>query len=419
VLDASDRERSRPPLSGIRVCDLSGQLAGAGATRTLAAFGAQVIRVEDPRRQGRWDIMRGSPPYVDDRRGLELGCAYNNANVEKLAITLDLRQERGRELVRALIARSDVVTENFSAGVMDRLGLGWTELQRVKPDIIYVSNSGFGHSGPYSRFKSWGPIVQALSGLTATSAIAGQPAAGWGFSYMDHHGANFMTIAILAALRHRARTGEGQWVDISGVEAASAMVGPRILAAGVNGPGEPLDGSFDSNHSEFAAMVPHNIYAVAGEDDWIAVACRNDGDWHALATCLGTEWANDPDLATLAGRQAREQTIDIGLAAWCRARSRADAVAAIQSAGVPCEPVLRPSERIDDDPRTAAWGLWPVVEHPVIGKVRVEGLPIHLDNDWSITAPAPMLGQHNNVVLSDLLGLTEAEIEQLRADAVI
>ena len=191
---AGDAARSDVPPGGgsalghLTICDLSGQLAGAGATRYLAAFGARVIRVEDPVRQGTWDILRGSIPHVDERRGIELGGAFNNHNVEKLGVTLTLRTEEGRDLLRRLIAVSDVVTENFAAGVLARLGFSYDELRAIKSDIVYVSNSGFGHTGPYSTFKSWGPIAQAVSGLTWASGLPDREPAGWGYSYMEHTG---------------------------------------------------------------------------------------------------------------------------------------------------------------------------------------------------------------------------------------
>jgi len=217
-------------LSHIRICDLSGQLAGAGATRYLATVGAQVIRVEDPVKQGTWDIVRGAGPFVDDRRGIEFGSGFNNHNVEKLGITLNLREERGKQLLRDLIAISDVVTENFAAGVMARMGFSYDDMRAIKPDILYVSNCGFGAWGPNSSFKTWGPIVQAVAGLTFSSALAGQPPAGWGYSYMDHMGADIMAVAILAGLVHRNRTGEGQWIDMSCTEAGTTLVGQSIGA---------------------------------------------------------------------------------------------------------------------------------------------------------------------------------------------
>src|SRR3954471_13224123 len=261
-------------LEHIRICDLGGQLAGAAATRYLAAFGADVIRVEDPVRRGRWDHLRGEAPFADERRGEELGGAFNSHNVEKKGVTINLRLEAGRELLRRLISVSDVVTENFSAGVMGRLGFGYDALRYIKDDIIYVSNSGFGHSGPYRDFRSWGPIVPAFAGLTFTSVIPDQPPACWGFSFMDHVGADFMCIAILAALVHRRRTGEGQWIDMACTEAGVTMLGPACLDASANGRTRRGPGLPDSNHSVSPLMIPHNVYPTASKDRWVVLACR-------------------------------------------------------------------------------------------------------------------------------------------------
>src|SRR5262249_23678062 len=165
-------------LSRIRICDLSGQLAGAGATRLLAAFGAQVIRIEDPVTRGLWDIVRELPPRIAGDRTPEGGSGFNNHNVEKLGVTIDLRTERGKDLLRRLVRASAAVTETFAAGVMDRLGFGYDALQALKPDIVYVSNSGFGATGPYRSYKSWGPIAQAMSGLTWSSGLPDREPAG-------------------------------------------------------------------------------------------------------------------------------------------------------------------------------------------------------------------------------------------------
>jgi crotonobetainyl-CoA:carnitine CoA-transferase CaiB-like acyl-CoA transferase len=408
------------PLSGVRICDFTGQLAGAGSTRFLAAFGAEVIRIEDPVRQGRWDILRGAPPFTDDRRGIEFGTGFQNHNVNKMGITLNLRTEQGRDLLRRLVRVSDVVTENFAAGVLERLGFGYDALVALQPDIIYVSNSGFGHTGPYRRFKTWGPIVQAVSGLTFTSGLPEQPPAGWGYSYMDHTGAYIMAVAVLAALRHQRRTGEGQWVDLSCTEAGATLHGPAILDWSVNGRPGRRSGMPDSNRGQSPLMVPHNIYPSAGADCWVAIACRDDRDWVALAEATRLDCAADPDLASVAGRAAREAELDAAITAWTLPLDRFDAAARLLSAGVPAAAVTRPSERIDEDPNVAAWGLWPEVDHPAIGRVRVDGLPVHLsETDWEIDAAAPLLGQHNDVVYGDILGLSSKEIDGLRDLGVI
>lgn len=407
-------------LSHLRICDLTGQLAGAGATRFLAAFGAQVIRVEDPVRQGTWDILRGVPPFVDERRGVDLGGAFNNHNVEKLGITIDLRQERGKDLLRRLVAVSDAVTENFAAGVFARMGFPYEELARIKPDVVYVSNSGFGATGPYSSFRTWGPIVQAVCGLTFGSGLPDLPPAGWGFSYMDHMGANYMAIAVLAGLVHRNRTGEGQWIDMSCTEAGLSLCGPDLLDFTVNGrplrrPGQPY-----SNRSHAPAMAPHNIYAAAGDDEWIAIACRDDADWERLAGVIGEPWANDERYATVTGRLENQDDLDGQLEAWTRTRDRFAAAEGIRAAGVPASAVARPEDRIERDPGTSEFGLWPVAHHTEIGDVRVDGVPVHFsETDWSITRGAPCLGEHTDDVLRDVLGLDDDEIGALHEDGVV
>jgi len=407
-------------LSHIRICDLTGQLAGAGSTKFLAAFGAQVIRVEDPVRQGTWDILRGVPPFVDDRRGVNLGGAFNNHNVEKLGITIDLRQERGKELLRQLIAVSDAVTENFAAGVFARMGFPYEELARIKPDIVYVSNSGFGADGPYSSYRTWGPIVQAVCGLTFSSGLPDLPPAGWGYSYMDHMGANYMAVAILSALVHRNRTGEGQWVDMGCTEAGVALCGHELLDYMVNGRPLRRAGQPFSNRSRAPAMAPHNIYAASGDDEWIAIACRDDADWERLADAIAEPWAKDPGYTTLAGRLAREDALDAQIGRWTEQRDRHETARTLRAAGVPASVVASPEDRIEHDPGTSEFDLWPVAHHTEIGDVRVDGLPVHCsETDWSITHGAPCLGEHTDVVLREVLGLDDDEIASLHEDAVV
>jgi benzylsuccinate CoA-transferase BbsF subunit len=379
-----------------------------------------VIRIEDPTNQGRWDILRGTEPFIDERRGVEFGGGFQNHNVEKLGITLNLRTDRGKELLRELVRVSDVVTENYAYGVLDRWGFGYEELRALRHDIIYVSNCGFGHEGPYKTFRTWGPIVQAFCGLTFSSGLAGLPPAGWGFSYMDHHGGNFMAIAILMALVHRERTGAGQYVDMSCTDAGASMLGPSVLDFTVNGRPLRRPGSPDSNHSQCPPMSPHGAYPCAGADDWVAISCRDDEDWHRLALVIGQPWVDDPRYSSVTGRLAAEAALDASLGDWTRGRDKFDVAARLQAVGVPAAPVRKPAERIDGDPNTDAWGLWPTVEHREMGQVRVDGVPAHFsETDWTIRHGAPCLGQHNDFVYGELLGLSASEIEQLRAEGVL
>jgi benzylsuccinate CoA-transferase BbsF subunit len=407
-------------LGQLRICDFTGQLAGAGATRWLAAFGAEVIRIEDPVKQGTWDILRMMPPFVDERRGVDFGGGFNNHNVDKYGITLNLRTEKGRELLHEIVKRSDVVAENFAAGVLAKMGLSYERMKELRPDIVYVSNCGFGHTGPYAAFKTWGPIVQALCGLTFTSGLPDREPAGWGYSYMDHTGASYMAMAILLAVLHRQRTGEGQWVDLSCTDAGLTLHGPALLDFTVNGRRTRRPGAPHSNRSEHPAMAPHGIYPAAGEDEWVAIACRSDAEWRGLAEVVGEPWAREPGFAALAGRLAEQDALDAALGAWTRGRPKAAVASALQAANVPAAPVAKPAERVDADPATAGFGLWPTVRHTKMGDVRGDGLPVHFSRtDWALRRGGPCLGEHTEDVLGRLLGLSPDDVAKLRAEGVV
>nr|XP_061811366.1 succinyl-CoA:(R)-benzylsuccinate CoA-transferase subunit BbsF-like [Nerophis lumbriciformis] len=393
---------------------------GCGSNSTSGRVRAQVIRIEDPVRQGKWDILRGSPPFKDERRGIEFGSGFQNHNVGKLGITVDLRTDRGKQLVTELVRVSDVVTENFASGVMERMGFSYDQLREIREDIIYVSNCGFGQTGPYADFKSWGPIAQAIGGLTFTSGLPDMPPAGWGYSYMDHHGGYFMAIGILAALTHRESTGQGQWVDMSCSEAGASLMGPAVLDYTVNGRGSRRDGSPHSNRDFSGTMAPHGIYATQGTDNWIAIAVRDDHEWASLAREIGEDWALAAELSTISARRAIEDVLDAEIDRWTRRHDRHDLAQRLQRLGVPASAVARPGERIDNDPATDAWGLWPTVKHTAMGEVRVDGLPVHFsETDWDIEKAAPTLGEDNNFVFGELLGIPQEQIDSLREDGVI
>ncbi len=403
-------------LSHLRVCDLSGQLAGAGATKILAAFGAHVIRVEDPATNGLWDALRGVGPYVDDRRGVNLGAGFNNHNVGKYGVTINLRTEEGKQLLRELVAVSDVVCENFAAGVMQHRGFGYEDLKRIKSDIVYVSNCGFGHTGPYREFKTWGPIVQAMSGLTYTSGLPDTEPAGWGFSYMDHGSAFYMTVAIMAALHHRERTGEGQHVDLATVPAGMAMLSTELLDWTVNGRTVQPSG----NRADFGEYAPHGIYPCQGEDRWIAIACRDERERALLAKVLDEPALIADRFATLAQRIAAADELDGVVGAATATRDAVSLAEDLVGAGVPASVVKSPQERIDGDPDLARMGLFPTVTHPDIGKVRVEGVPMTFSaTPWSIDSGGPRLGQHNREILGELLGHDDETLDEWAQRGVI
>ena len=405
-------------LSELRICDFTGQLAGAGATRWLASFGAEVIRIEDPVNEGRWDILRGSGPFKDERRGINLGGAFNNHNPNKLGITLNLRTEKAKEILTEIIQRSDVVTENFAAGVLDKWGFDYAAMKTIKPDIIYVSNCGFGHEGPYSAFKTWGPIVQAVSGLTFSSALPNMPPAGWGYSYMDHTGGYYMAMAIMLALLHRQQTGEGQWVDLACTEAGLSLNGPALLDWSVNRRPMRTEAGVHSNRSQHVPMAPHGIYQSLGKDNWIAISCRHDADWQALSSCIDEAWCadfNDQDV-----RLAQQDELDTKMNLWTSSQNKFELQDKLRKLQIPVAAVQKPQERIERDPTTANFGLWPQVKHAEMAEVQVDGNPVHFsETDWQLDTGAPCLGEHTEQVLTDLLGMSEAQVDALREEGVI
>lgn len=413
-------------LAGLRICDFCGQLAGAGATKWLAAFGAEVIRIEDPVREGRWDILRGGEPFRDDRRGINLGGGFNNHNTDKKGITLNLRTDEGKALLERLISISDAVTENFAVGVLEKWGFGYDKLKAIKPDIVYVSNCGFGHDGPYSQFKTWGPIVQAVSGLTYSSGLDGQEPAGWGYSYMDHTGGYYMAMAIMLALLHRNRTGVGQWVDLSCSDSALSLHGPALLDWTVNARPTRAEGGVNSNRSRWLPMAPHGIYPTAGteganpedsSDDWIAIACQTDAQWAQLCELIDQPWCREADYKTVAGRLEAQDQLDLFLSGWTAKHNKFELAARLQQLPISAAPVLKPSERITSSDNE---GLWPTVDHAEMGAVRVDGQPVTFsETPWQSTRGAPCLSEHTREVLSDLLELQDAEIDDLYERGIV
>ncbi|MDP6374463.1 MAG: CoA transferase [Pseudomonadales bacterium] len=407
-------------LSRYRICDFTGQLAGAGATKWIAAFGADVIRIEDPVMRGRWDILRAMPPFVDERRGEDFGGGFNNHNTDKKGITLNLRTEKGKEILRELVRVSDVVSENFAAGVLDKWGFGYEALKEMRPDVIYVSNCGFGHVGPYGQYKTWGPIVQAICGLTFTSGLPDEEPAGWGYSYMDHTGAMYMAIAILMALMHRERTGEGQWVDLACTEVGLTLHGPALLDWTINHRPTRRPGMPNGNRSLGSEMAPHGIFRCSGDDEWVAIVCRDEGDWCAFTGLVNEPWTQEAAFADIGARKANEDALEAHVTAWTRTRGKFDVQRALLDAGIPAAAVQKPGERIDQDPDTEGFDLWPSVVHSKMGEIRVDGLPVHLSKtDWRIERGGPCLGEHTEQVLTGLLGMSSGEVAALREEGVV
>ncbi|HSS09802.1 MAG TPA: CoA transferase, partial [Acidimicrobiales bacterium] len=302
----------RGPLAGIRVADFCWMGVGSVATRLLGDFGAEVIKIEN---RVRIDTPRRLPLYKDEPArnfGEEVldadpnrGGLFNNYCRNKLGVTIDMRTPAGRGLAERLIAKSSVVSENFAPGVMERWGLTYERLQELSPNVIYARMSGYGHTGPHAEYRSYGPVVQAVSGLSYISGLPGREPSGWGLSYMDNQAAYYNSAALLLAIYRRNITGEGTEIDVSAVEAGINLVGPVLLDVTVNHRSTRRPDFPTGNRLEWPNAAPHGVYPARGTDRWIAIAVFNDAQWSGLVEALDRpEWTAHPRVSTQAGRFA-------------------------------------------------------------------------------------------------------------------
>lgn len=406
----------RGPLEGVRVLDFTRHLAGAGSTRILALLGAEILRIEWPHPPA-LDFLRLSGPHADGRPGMNRGGFFAQINVGKRSVAIDMSTDAGKAIARELIPHCDVIAESFSPGVMRRWELDYEAARAIRPDVIYLSASGFGQTGPYAGYRSVGPTAQAYSGLTATSGLPDREPAGWGFSYMDHMGAVMNAAAILMGLERRRATGEGEFFDAGQSQHGCALLGPMLLDVSLNGARVRPKG----NRDLYDNFCPNNAYRCRGEDSWLAISVREPEEWAALCAVTGADdLAARADLATLAGRLAHEDAIDARIEAWTRERDAREAMVALQEAGVPAGVAQTVADKVERDPQLAFRGLYATLADPVLGERRYEDAPMRMEGfAVGVPGPSPWLGADTRDVLRDLLGYSEERLERLKADAVI
>jgi crotonobetainyl-CoA:carnitine CoA-transferase CaiB-like acyl-CoA transferase len=399
------------PLAGIRVADFTWVWAGPHCTLQLAHLGAEVVRVET---STRICVTRMLPPFADFEMGPNRSGYFNQYNQGKKSIALDLKKPEALAVAKRLCAASDVVVENFASGVMNRMGLGYEVLRALRPDVIMIALSGYGASGPDSDKVSYGPAQVPLSGMSSLTGYRGFPPMHCGISYGDPTGGLHGAVAVLAALMHRARTGEGQFIDLSQWETSIAVLGEGILAA-TYGEGAPA-----RNGNRDPQMAPHDVYRADGEDRWIAIAVEDDAAWGRLAECIGRpELARDPRFATLAARKEHEDALDEIVAAWTATRSPEAATEILQGAGVPAYMSAR-NRDLAESPHLQARGYFVELEHPEVGRRIHAGVPWRMStNESGVQAPAPCLGADTAQVLRDVCGYDDAAIAALRDAGVL
>jgi crotonobetainyl-CoA:carnitine CoA-transferase CaiB-like acyl-CoA transferase len=403
---------SERPLAGLKVLDFTAFWAGPFATAYLASMGADVVKVESVQRP---DMLRFSSPLPPDTPvAWEKSGIFHANNLGKRSVTLDLTRPVGQDLARRLVAGADVVVENFTPRVMERFGLDYDALRAIRPDVVMLRMPAYGLDGPWRDRTGFAQTMEQLTGMAwVTGYPDGPPLIPGGLC--DPLAGAHAVVALLAALEHRRRTGEGQLVEVAMVDVAANVTAEQVVERSAYGHLLEKDG----NRGPVAA--PQGVYRCAGDDRWVAVAVATDDQWRGLGTALGDPvWAADVALATAAGRRAAHDRIDQHLAEWCAPRSPEDAAATLLAHGVPAAPVV-PAFRIDQDEQLLARGFYQELTHDEVGTHRYPGWPVRFSrgpHEWW-PAPAPRLGQHNDEVLGERLGLTADELAALRADAVI
>ncbi|MBI1728617.1 MAG: CoA transferase, partial [Candidatus Rokubacteria bacterium] len=411
------------PLAGIRVIDFGWVAVGPVLSSLLAEFGAEVIKVESSKRL---DYCRLIPTPLREGENVSEALGARSAEVDrvplfhqynrgKLGVTVDLRHPGAAALLKRLVAEADVVVENFSPSVLRSAGLDYPALSAGHPGLVMISCSAVGSGGPWEDVRTFAPSLTSLSGLERLIGYAGERTLGaLTLGYGDPSNAHHGFFAVLAALAHRARTGEGQWIDMSQLEATAGLVGEALMDLEMNGR------VWDTEGSRHASMAPHGIYPSLGEDGWVAISCAGDDEWRRLASAMGgPAWAGAARFASHSGRQAGAGELDGAIARWTSALTAEEATARCQAYGVAAAPVMG-LEAHQDHPHFRARAAVRAVRHPAVGDFAVYTSPIKLSaTPGKIERAAPCLGEHNAEVFRGLLKLNKEEYEGLVQDGVI
>ncbi|MDP9132434.1 MAG: CoA transferase [Nitrospirota bacterium] len=424
---------SRPrALENIRVVDFSWVRAGPWATRWLGALGAEIIKIEWP------ESERGRVPSTTTPQNLEANLNtsgnFNDTNVNKKSLSLNVRSAKGLEIVKRLIAVSDIVIENFSSRVLQKWGLGYDELCSIKPDIVYVSMSGYGHTGRNHHYTTFGPVAQAASGLTHLSGLPDKPPAGWGWSYMDDTGGMYGAMCALTGLYHRNKTGQGQHIDLSQMVSSVPLNGPALLDFTVNGRGSRRAGFPPGNRAHWPGtplvnnyrgpmIAPHNAYRThpGGYNDWCVIVCHSDEEWRRLVQVMGgPSWAAMPKFATLAGRLQHQGELDEYIETWSMTLGKYELTQRCQEARVRALPVQSAEDRVEHDPQLHHRQMYLPMEHPALGFRKVQNAPFKLSETPAFNhLPSPLIGQHTQEIVEGLLGYTHEELRAGFADGTL
>ena len=408
IADAGSTNR---PLDGVRICDFTWIWAGPACTQILAHLGADVVKLESPEHLCMFRRLPFNPPDLPlepDTAG-----AFQLYNTDKRSLGVDLTKPEALQIVRRLVETSDVVIDNFGVGTMARMGFGADDLRAMNPDVIVVSLSGYGQTGPTAGYMAYGPAGGAMAGLYAANGYENASAAETGIAIGDPATGITAAWATMATLFAGRRGNGAARVDVSMVEAVAATVGELWMEYRAAGRSPAPVGNHDP------VWAPHNCYPAQGEDRWVTVACPDDESWTALASVIDPEVVGDPRFATAELRRANETHLDALIAAWTATHDRWETTQLLQAVGVAAFPSLSPRDLWDGDPQLEALGMLEQPDHPCTGSRVIPGIPWRFTHSPDgLRSPAPLLGQHTEHILSEL-GFHPDEIDGLVARGVV
>ncbi|HEV3109664.1 MAG TPA: CoA transferase [Candidatus Binataceae bacterium] len=404
--------RDAGPLSGVRVLDFSWVWAGPFCTLQLAYLGAEVIRVESSKRLC---ATRCLPPFLDDKPGPNRAGPFNQWNHNKLSLELNLARSEAIEIACELVRHCDVAVENFGPGVIDRMGLGYEVLSRHKPDLIMMSMSGYGRTGPCSRFLNYGPQLGAQSGLLSATGYPGDRPREAAVAYSDPASGLFASYLLTAALIHKKRTGAGQYIDLAMLEVLEMIAPEVLLEYAMTGRDPGFVGNRDS------LMCPHNCYKALGDAEaWVTIAIGTQAQWRALCDAIGQPaMADEPHFATAAMRKRNEDELDRIISDWTAQRDRWETTDLLQRHGVAAFPSFN-SKDVAEDPHLRERGFLVQLEHAEGGRLTEPGIPWNMSaTPCRVRRAAPALGSDTEEVLTRLLGYSHDKISALRRDEIV
>ncbi len=401
-----------PLFEDIKIAEFSWVVVGTSASRYLAEHGATVIKIESHRRL---DTLRCSSPFVNGIPSVDTSMFYGRHNSNKYSVSIDLQHPEGKKLAWKIIEWADIMTENFSPGTMTRMGLDYENVRRVKPEIIYLSSSMQGQDGPHSSYAGYGQNAVNLCGFTELSGWPDRmPAAPYG-AYTDYICTRFISLGLIAALDYRRRTGRGMYLEQSQFESALHFISPPVMDYQINGNIMKRDGN------RLPEAAPHGVFRCKGDDNWIAISVINDEQWQNFCAATGLP---SPDrearFSTLKQRKKHEEELEKLINDWTARYSPEDAETILQQAGIPSGVVKKPSD-LYSDPQLKVRKYFTPLTHPVMGMQNYEAQSCFIlsDNPREITGPSPCLGEHNEYVFKQLLGMNDEDIADRVLDGSI